>query len=577
MGGHFLDTNLEPRKQYIYRVRGWNENGFSEYSNEAAATTWADPDAVLPAPTLHSLLRWDTWIQLQWNWIDGATGYRLEAKTGANGTWMEIANVTAVYTFMRTNLTASTEYYHRLRAYNESATSQYSAELRTTTLNPPPPSPELQGIARSYNELELQWKDVLPCPCGSYGYTGYRLEAQSGTEWKPLAHPGVEYTNYLIKALQPATEYSYRIRAENPVASEWSYLTVKTQDAPPVAPQAPVLYAEKESGRSIRVKWLDVELETEFRIEKKNSAGQWVQIATVPANVLYYIDAGLEPSTTYTYRVRAANSYGVSAYSNESAGTTGPPPEIPRIYARAWGSSQIQVLWYEAEGAVMYRLERDSGAGWVNIYESPTVPVYPDYIDAGLTDFHYYKYRVGAKNAAGTWFYSAEVGARSHMAEMKQAPLSAKAISTTAVELSWEAVPFATAYYIVKLVNGTWMVREQVWYEKKYVDTSLQPGTTYTYLVYGHRYAEPETAATSVTTLSTESPGITVQSISLVGDNLTLRLVGSGGQTFKVQSSSNFSSWSDVTEALTLSADMQVSVPRSTGAEKMFYRTITAQ
>src|SRR5688500_17660339 len=42
MGGHFLDTNLEPRKQYVYRVRGWNPNGFSEYSNEAAATTWAD-------------------------------------------------------------------------------------------------------------------------------------------------------------------------------------------------------------------------------------------------------------------------------------------------------------------------------------------------------------------------------------------------------------------------------------------------------------------------------------------------------------------------------------------------------
>src|SRR5687767_5227319 len=33
--GPVLDMNLEPRKTYTYRVRGWNEAGFSEYSNQA--------------------------------------------------------------------------------------------------------------------------------------------------------------------------------------------------------------------------------------------------------------------------------------------------------------------------------------------------------------------------------------------------------------------------------------------------------------------------------------------------------------------------------------------------------------
>jgi titin len=577
---NFLDDGLEPGKLYTYRVRGWNSAGYSEYSNQSAATTWPDPNAIPAVPRVTSNFSTDTSIDLFWAPIAGATGYRLEAKTGATGTWAEIANVPAeVNAFTHTNLTASTDYYYRLRAYNTAGISGYSSEEQVRTLKPPPPSPELQGIAQSYNALELRWKDVLPCNCVSPGYIGYRLEAPSGPGWTNVAYLGVDVTNYAVKALQPATEYSYRIRAENPMASEWSYVTVKTEDAPPIAPQAPVLYAEKESGRSIRVKWLDVELETEYRIEKRNAAGEWEQIATVPANILYYIDSGLEPLTTYTYRIRAANSYGVSPYSNESAGTTGPPPEIPRIYARANAPSKIEVFWYAAEGAVLYRLERDSGSGWQNIYESTTeMSSYPPYIDAGLTDFNYYKYRVGAQNAAGTWFYSAEIGARPHFAEMVQTQVSAKAISTSAIELSWGLVPFAGSYYVVKIVDGSWLVRTQLWGSvTSYIDTSLSAGTTYTYLVYGQRYAEPETAATSVTTLSTDSPGIAVYSIGVEANSVTLRLAGSGGQRFKIQSSSNFTNWSDVTEAVTLSADMQLSVPRQADTEKMFYRTISVQ
>jgi formylglycine-generating enzyme required for sulfatase activity len=75
-------------------------------------------------------------------WTDNSsneTGFKIERKTGAGGTWAEIgvadANVTA---YTSTGLTASTTCYYRVRAYNEAGNSGYSTEASDTTPPPPP-------------------------------------------------------------------------------------------------------------------------------------------------------------------------------------------------------------------------------------------------------------------------------------------------------------------------------------------------------------------------------------------------------------------------------------------------------
>lgn len=67
------------------------------------------------------------------------------------------------------------------------------------------------------------------------------------------------------------------------------------------------LTATTQSPSKIHLTWTDNSTgEVGFKIERKDS-GAYAQIDTVGAEVTEYMDSGLTPSTTYTYRVRAYN------------------------------------------------------------------------------------------------------------------------------------------------------------------------------------------------------------------------------------------------------------------------------
>jgi len=84
------------------------------------------------------------------------------------------------------------------------------------------------------------------------------------------------------------------------------------------------LSATAISSSQINFSWQDnSNNETGFKIERKTgSGGSYSEIATVGANVTAYSDTGLIENTTYFYRIRAYNTTGDSAYSNETSATT---------------------------------------------------------------------------------------------------------------------------------------------------------------------------------------------------------------------------------------------------------------
>lgn len=135
---------------------------------------------------------------------------------------------------------------------------------------------------------------------------------------------GGELTGETLSITSAPENLAYSIRTDTPGVVE---LVVT---APPPAPTAPTgLTATSTGTMGIDLNWSDQSNnEDSFVIERSEDNGAFSVIASVGADETTYSDTGLAPGTTYSYRVKATNSGGESAYSNVASATTDTSPTV---------------------------------------------------------------------------------------------------------------------------------------------------------------------------------------------------------------------------------------------------------
>ncbi len=203
---------------------------------------------------------------------------------------------------------------------------------------------------------------------------GNTYSTYSGTS---MATPHVAGAAAMIVGLRPTWTYAQVrdaiLKTARPVTA-LSGLTVtggtldlaaavayQPSTTPPVAPTG--LAAAVASATQINLSWTDNSAdEAGFKVERSTDGVSFTQIGTTAAGVRTYSATGLVASTAYTFRVRAYNANGDSAYSNTATATTQAAPAIPAVPVLSGTASRrlATLNWTNVAGETGYRLSRAS-------------------------------------------------------------------------------------------------------------------------------------------------------------------------------------------------------------------------
>ncbi len=178
---------------------------------------------------------------------------------------------------------------------------------------------EFIGKAISYSEIALNWQ------ANTNNTNGYRVEKKAASETNfSLQSIKEEYEiRDTLKNLEPATIYEIRIKGFNDAGFGPISSLLITTDNPP-KPAVPEGFAINVSSISeIKIWWKPVKYAGGYVIERQTSGSSFEFIDSLGADERAYKDTGVNPATTYTYRVYAYNVSGNSDYSTEIEGTTG--------------------------------------------------------------------------------------------------------------------------------------------------------------------------------------------------------------------------------------------------------------
>lgn len=355
----YSHTGLQVGHTYTYRVFAINSIGTSNSSN-TATTTLTQVVTVPGPPTLSANPSSATSVSLSWNppSSDGGSaiiGYKIEYENSTQYVVL-VANTGNVQTgYIHTGLVTGTSYSYRVTAINSIGAGNPSnvvtvqpQETKTPTIT--------MAVALSPTSAGISWI----APSQTYGQiiSGYKIDQVINGDFIPVDETASSVTNYTIPNLTTGKTYTFAVTALLSGGSQTnpsplvSVTPTSTSSSPGSSNQPPQTSAPQNqalpdpptgvnatlvSQNTVQISWISPSNNgklpvTGFKIESKTgSTGSWYIITSDTGVETSFIKSGLQPGTTYYYRVSSISSVGTSQPSDQVMLTTQPSSSQPPV------------------------------------------------------------------------------------------------------------------------------------------------------------------------------------------------------------------------------------------------------
>ncbi len=302
-----------------YMVKVYNKSNKSKESGLQENIVVRDSVPGAPTSLMLSKLN-DFAINLLWDAgnITNETGFELWRKVGGSGTYQKIKTMPPnTISTDDSGLSAFTDYFYKVRAYNASGPSEFSNEVSTSSISGGPWNLQAEAIGSS--SVRLTWEDFA---VNELGFIIERTDPYT-SNFQRVALAGRGSTEYYDNTVSANTGYRYRVAyyTSTSVSGYSNEASISTYYTDVEGPSNLTVTHDTQNGVVI-LNWLDnTLLEKETIIERKVGGGNYIEYATLSENdeaSVSATDAGIQRGQTYYYRIRQSlGSKTYTPYSNE--------------------------------------------------------------------------------------------------------------------------------------------------------------------------------------------------------------------------------------------------------------------
>ncbi|HJI84264.1 MAG TPA: hypothetical protein OIM16_03185 [Oscillospiraceae bacterium] len=292
----FTHNKLKSEIKYTYTVRCLDSKGnfASGYDKNGTSNIFLNP------PKISSLANINGGVEIKWNTLKYADGYRVYRKTKNTG-WTRIGN-TEDNTFKDTNVKSGTAYTYTVRCVDEDGNfASYFNNGKSVTFVK---TPTINKIENTATGSKISWGKCS-------GASKYRVYYLKNKSWKALGTTAS--TSYTHNKPVNGTTYTYTVRCLDSKGKFVSGYDKNGTRNTFIAP--PAISKVSKAGNGNLVKWKSVPKAAGYRLYRKTVNTSWSRLADVTEGTSY-TDTTAKKGNVYSYTLRCLDKNGnlISSY-----------------------------------------------------------------------------------------------------------------------------------------------------------------------------------------------------------------------------------------------------------------------
>ena len=393
----YTDQTVNCGTTYQYIIRSFRyENGKTYTSGNSSAVSCK---AVPPVVKVKVASTGYNSLNVSWEKVDGATGYRIYFKKDNAKNWTTLATFEngSLTSCEHRKLTTGVNYTYTVRAYYKDGSKTIWGGFNQTgvTKKPVTSAPKLVSVTSSTaTNVTVKWETVS----GANGYKVMR-KADGSKTWSTIGTTDSKKLSYTDKKVSCGVKYHYTVRAyrnvsKKPVLGSYNSNGLEIM----TIPDRPVISVSSANYNKLNVSWSRSNGATGYKVYRKVVNGTYKLIRNISGGAATGFTDTVECGTEYYYYVTAYvinNKVEYGSFDSEAVKGKAVPQTV-KLGSPSTTKGQAKINWSTVPGATGYYVYSKTGNSGYKLIADVKGGNVKSYTDKNVVSGKKYTYTVKA-------------------------------------------------------------------------------------------------------------------------------------------------------------------------------------